>query len=42
MENSLDAAETISQLPDIDVTMCVPLLIAFREVHALVFLAAHF
>ena len=26
VENSLDAAESISQLPDIDVTMCVSLL----------------
>ena len=26
MENSLDAAESISQLPDIDVTMCASLL----------------
>ena len=34
MENSLDAAESISQLPDIDVTMCVSLLLAFSRSHA--------
>ena len=36
VENSLDAAESISQLPDIEVTMCVPwrLLVAMRSMPA--------